>query len=350
MSDLINIQGVGIKAIAAAVPKNTIENSLAGLSLFGEKTPKVIKATGIEQRRILKNGSGVDLACCALKKLHEADAFNGEDIGGVVFLTTTPDNLMPNNSSKVQGVCGLPSEIPYFDINHACAGFPYALWVASLMAKNLGKDVLLLNADKQSHITSREDKSTALIFSDGAAAVLVGASENAQSVFSFETQSSLRESIIVKDGGGVKPYSDDSLLYRELEDGSKIRDIDIHMSGIDIFNFVVKDVLKHARKFQERSKIEVDIIDKFVFHQANKFMIRQLSRNLGIPWDKVPITLDRFGNSSSSTVPIALSSAYEENIKDQRVFLCGFGAGASIGSCIVEIIDAINLGVEEYDI
>jgi len=351
--NISKISGIKIDGIYACLPNTEIDNRNAGEELFGKSIEDLIKSTGIEKRRICSKGTtGLDLSIKAAKGLFMADDINPMEIGGVVYVTFTPDNLMPNNSTYVQSELKLPNNIPAFDINLACSGYPYGLWISAMMAKNLNKKVLLLDGDKQSHITSPHDKGTALLFSDaGSATMLSPDNTGSQWQFAFETIGSKREVLYIEDGGAKNSLSNNSFLYKTYEDGNKRRNTDIKMDGLEVFKFVAQGVKKNLTELLNDADRKPEDFDYLILHQANLYMMKQLCKKLGFPLEKMPITADKYGNSSSSTIPVVMASELQKPIQEKglKLLMSGFGAGLSIGSALIELKKDTTLGVVEYE-
>ncbi len=350
------ISGVRFESVSACVPSNTVDNMQSGGMLFsGNELKNVLKATGIEKRRICKNSgtTALDLSLKAAEDIFENTGLGKDEIGAVVFVTFTPDNQMPNNATLVQKRLGLSNFIPAFDINLACSGYVYGLWVASMMAVNLNKKVLFLDGEKQSHITSQNDKSTALLMGDaGSATVLSPAGKNGcEWFFSFETYGEDREALYIPAGGARSPLKKEDLEYVEDETGSSRRNIDIRMDGMEVFRFVIQKVSSNIKNIMEDTRINEQDVDFFAFHQANEYMLRQISKRNNIPFSKVPISIDRYGNSSSTTVPVTICSERKEQIREtrNRVLLSGFGGGLSIGTGIIDMDKVYCGGIIEYE-
>jgi 3-oxoacyl-[acyl-carrier-protein] synthase-3 len=351
--NISKISGVKIDGIYACIPSREVDNRLEGEDLFGNSIEDLIKSTGIAKRRICPtNITGLDLCLKAAKELFKVGNINPCDIGGIVYVTFTPDNMMPNNSTYVQSILNLPNDIPAFDINLACSGYPYGLWISSMMAKSLNKKILLLDGDKQSHITSPYDKATALLFSDAGSATIISPGDSQYEwQFTFETNGSKREVLSIKDGGARNSLSNKSLLYNAYEDGSKRRNIDIKMDGLEVFKFVAQSVKTNLIEFLDAMAKKPENFDYLILHQANVYMMKQLCKKLGFGLEKMPVTADKYGNSSSSTIPVSIASELQEAIKGKELSLLisGFGAGLSVGSASIRLDKNISLGVAEYE-
>lgn len=348
---MVEIKGINIVALAGCVPKEIVNNHIFGVELFENDIKKVIKATGIEERRICaENITALDLCVFAAEKIFEEKKELKKEIGAIIFVTSTPEYIMPNNATLVQDRLQLSKEVLAYDINIACSGYPFGLFNAALTAKALKKKVLLLDGDKQSHFTSKYDKATGLLFGDGGSATIVGeCSEDTSWKFEFETDGSKHDAIIIEDGGSKNWIKDSSLQYYNLDEKSKIRKIDIRMNGMDVFNFATKNVPKNIKKLISEGEINIENIDILALHQANKFMIRQISKGIGIPLEKTPMCIEKYGNTSSSTIPIVLGEKYKNELSNKKILMSGFGAGLSIGTAYIETVETLSLGVIEYE-
>lgn len=349
---MVEIKGVNIEAIIGCVPANKVNNLEFGERLFGNKIKQIIKATGIEQRAVCKNINTTSLDLCveAAKELLRKCKINKEDIGAVIFVTTTPEYVIPNNATLVQDILELPKEIIAYDINLACSGYPYGLLNAAMLVNSMNKKVLLLDGDNQTHFTSPYDKSTSIIFADGGSATLLGKSLNEEQTwkFSFESDGSGHNAILVPYGGSKNWIKEDSLEWIELEDGSKRKKSDAIMDGMAVFNFATQSVPKNIKQMMEKYNITDKDVDVLALHQANKYLIKQIGRSLGIENEKIPVTINKYGNTCSSSIPILLADTFINQTYSKKILMSGFGAGLSIGTAFLETENTKYLGVIDY--
>jgi 3-oxoacyl-[acyl-carrier-protein] synthase-3 len=237
---------------------------------------------------------------------------------------------MPNNASYAQHLLGLPQEIPAFDINHACSGYIYGIWNAGMIAKNLNKKVLLLDGDVNSHYVSPWDKSTGLLFGDaGTATVISPAGEHENWSFTFNTDGSKRDAITMKIGFR-NLLNSESLTYKEYEGGNKRRFIDMQMEGEAVFKYVVSRVPKIVTDFLEEKESGPSEFSHLILHQANSFMLRKLARKIGFSFDQMPLSINKFGNTSSASIPLTICSELFSTPRNE-VLMVGMGAGLATG-------------------
>lgn len=348
------LDGIKIDGICACVPSHTVDNTTFGAELFGDRIEDTIRVTGIRTRRVCPPGSGItalDLCIEAAKKLLEHHTLISSDLGGVLFVTQTPDHDIPNNSSRAADLLGLSHSCTAVDTSFGCSGYVYGLWLAGLMAKSLNAPVLLLDGETHSYFTSPRDRATALLFGDAGSATILTPDEGADPwFFGFLTDGSKHDVLLVPEGRSRNLFNEHSLEYRNWPDGGVRRPIDIRMDGMAVFNFVVRNVPPVLTEVLKNAGVPADAVDRLLLHQANLFMIEQVAKQVGIPRDRMPVSLDRYGNSSSATLPVTICSelAGELQTERKRALLAGFGAGLSIAAASIEMGPCICPGLLEY--
>ncbi len=346
--------GVRVAGLAACVPSRVIRNREAAAELYGDDIDGVIKATGVAERRAAPEGEATALDLCdkAASFLFEKSAYSKEQIGAVVFVTSSPDYILPNNSTQAQHRLGLGGAVAAFDVSLACSGYVYGLWTAALAAASMGKSVLLLDGETNSQYASTKDKATALLFGDaGTATIIEPCGEASPWTFAFETDGSKRDALIIPEGGYKNRANAQSGEYREWPDGGVRRGIDMKMDGMEVFNFVVRSVPKCLDFLMQETGTTPDGYDALVLHQANLFMIRQVAKKMKFAMEKVPTTIQKYGNSSSATIPVTLASELREKLESGslNVLMSGFGAGLSLASVSMPIGPCCCPGVIEHE-
>lgn len=347
--------GVRLAGIAACVPSHEVDNLKSGKDLYGDDIESLIKTTGVRYRRTCPENSVTSLDLC----LRSAEALREkgisfENLGGVICVTQTPDNLLPNNATLAQQKLKLPTDTMAMDINLACSGYPYGLLSTSLLVKATGRPFLLLDGDTHSHFVSPEDKTTSLLFGDAGTATLLEPCEAEEDWhFEFDTDGSFREALIIPDGGYRNRANAESAQMKPQPDGGMRRAIDMKMDGMTVFNYVVRNVPKNMARLLQKTGRSTEEIDYLVLHQANSFMVRQVARKTGFKEkDKVPMSIHKYGNSSSTTIPLTIASELGASIsggEKRQILMAGFGAGLSIASALISVSDCICPGVVEYD-
>ena len=352
--NISSIKGVRIEGIGACVPKKEIDNSVFAKEYFDEDLSNTIRAIGVEKRRVCadKDTTSLDLSLEAARELFNQIDFDVNDIGGIVFVTLTPDYLMPNNASRAQSLLNLPKNVAAFDVNHACSGYVYGLWVSALMAKNLNKKILLLDGDTNSKYVSPYDKATALLFGDaGTATIISPVDDDSEWKFTFFTDSVQGDALMIPGIGFRNMLSKESLEYQIFPDGGKRRLIDMKMNGEDVFNYVVLTVPKILKNFMREANVTPDDLQYLLLHQANAFMLRKLARKIKFPLEKMPVSIAKYGNTSSVSIPLNICSEISDHIKENKakVLMTGMGAGLSTGAAILDIGVCHSIGVLEKD-
>lgn len=339
------IKGVKMQAIAACVPEKTINNREFALKNFpNDDLSSTISALGVEQRHIVEKDDTTALTLCieAGKKVLEGVDVN--EIGAVVFVTLTPDCLMPNNASYAQHLLGLPNGIAAFDINHACSGYLFGLWNVAMIVQNIGKKVLLLDGDVNSKYVSQWDKSTALLFGDAGTATLLTPDIAAPDWnFTFNTDGSNRDVILMRLGMKY-PIKPEYLSYNEYPDGSKRRFIDMQMDGRKVFDYVLDVVPPIVNNFMDELETGAVEYDKLLLHQANAFMLKRLAKSIGFSKDKMPLSMNKYGNTSSVSIPLTICSELTEESVG-KVLMIGMGAGLATGVGEVSLSGVENKGM-----
>jgi 3-oxoacyl-[acyl-carrier-protein] synthase-3 len=333
------IENVKISGISICVPKQ-IEENTAFLLFSDEEAKKFISTTGVERRR--KSGSNTctsDLCVSAAEALISGLHWNKDDISIVVFVSQTPDYIMPATSPIIQHRLGLSTDCYTLDISLGCSGWVYAMSViAGLLTKLIGGGrALLLTGDTPSKISSVEDKSTYPLFGDAGTATALEYAEDAESMyFGMNSDGSGYKSIIINDGGlGFRnPFSFSSLDMVVRGDGIVSSNLHQILDGMDVFSFGIKEAPKSVNRLIETFNLDKDKIDYFIFHQANLYMNEQIRKKLKLPIEKIPYSLKNFGNTSSASIPLTMVTQLYRELQEKKLqhIACGFGIGLSWGS------------------
>ncbi len=278
---------------------------------------KIFAKTGIAARHIARDGeSALDLAEGAAKKLFALYSISPSSVDFLLLCTQSGEYKLPSSACLLQNLLGIPQTAGALAFDHGCSGFIYGLSLAKgLIAGGMAKNVLLVTAETYSKYITPEDKSTRTIFGDGAAAVLIDVPAAAKiGAFSFGTDGSGAEKLIVRDGR-------------------------LFMDGPEIFNFTLDIVPMTMEDVLSKNGLSREDIDLYVFHQANKFMLDSIRKINGLPRDKFYINLETTGNTVSSTIPIALKQLEDARKlrPGMKVMLMGFGVGLSWGATIITI-------------
>lgn len=287
--------------------------------------------TGIKERRIANGMPTSDMAVLACERALEMAGCGHEEIDLLITGTVTPDYRLPSNACVVQEKMGLPNAVA-FDVVAACTGFINALSIAaSYIESGKSKKALVVGVEKLSAITNYKDRNTCVLFGDAAGAAVVGESTNGSGVLSsfMRSDGRMRELLWTEVGGTANPY-----LHGHDYDG---RD-KIMMSGSDVFKIAVKQMGMAATKVIEDAGLQIDDISLVIPHQANIRIIEALAKRLKISLDKVFLNIEKYGNTSSASVPLALDQANRQGLikKGDHVLIVAFGGGLIWGAALMK--------------
>lgn len=328
----LKIDNVKISGIVSAVPKNVVKNRDLDLFANKQEAEKFISVTGIEEKRHAEiEECTSDLCYVAAEELIKKLNWNKEDVEVLIMVTQTPDYLAPNTSIILQDRLGLPKSCVCFDVPLGCSGYIYGLSIISqFLQKGAFKKGILLVGDTLSKQCSSLDKSTFPLFGDAGCATAVEFKEGSEMLYNLWSDGSGFNSIIVPDGGYRNPVNENSFKQEKDSEGNIRSRINTYMNGTEVFSFGISEVPKEVKSFFAHFNLSSTDIDYSFFHQANKFMNEMIRKKIGLTKEQVPYSLDKFGNTSSATVPLTISSI-GHNVTGKNVLMCGFGVGLSIG-------------------
>lgn len=336
-----------IKGISAAIPSGQLDLKSLG-SLYGEEEVKrIIASTGIEQVRTAKEGQCTsDLCASAAELLLERLEVNPSTVDGIVFVSQTPDYIMPATSALLQHRLGLPTTAAAFDINYGCSGFVYGLYQASMMIEAGGCErVLICAGDTSTRLVHPNDRSVRMVFGDGGSAALVEKGES-QSFFLLRTDGSGADNLMVPAGGARNPISEQTSIPTEAEDGNIRNEETLYMNGMEIMTFALKEVPAMINELLEETGWKKDEVGTFALHQANKFMLEYLRKKMKLQKTSVPIAVSTVGNTGPASIPLMLTIKHKELSEGnqlEKVICCGFGVGLSWAACSLDLSRAVIL-------
>jgi 3-oxoacyl-[acyl-carrier-protein] synthase-3 len=340
------IEQVRIAGIAACVPKTKREN-IDNPVFLPNSGESFIKMTGVSEVRIAdKSICTSDLCYAAAEKLLKELKWDRAEVDVIVFVSQTPDYLLPVTSATLQNKLGLSTGCLAIDIPLGCSGYVYGIMnIASMMSAGKLRKGLLCVGDTLSKITSVKDKSTQPLFGDGSAVTAFEYSEKAAPMlFDMGTDGSGYRAIIVPDGGARSPFNQESLLMKQTADGIERNSCQLELDGMDVFSFGVSQAPKTVNSLLTHFILDKDDVDYFVFHQANRMMNEIVAKKLKLPAAKVPYSLKKFGNTSSATIPLTMVSELREtciNASPTKWIFCGFGVGLSWGTVYAETANLV---------
>lgn len=318
-----------ILGTGAYVPKRVLTN--ADLERMVETSDTwVVERTGIRERRVVEPGQACsDLAVEAAQRALMAADVAPSEIDLILLATCTGDSPLPSTACLIQHRLGA-KRAAACDISAACCGFIYALAIADAYVKNGMRRVLVIGSEVMSAITDWTDRNTCVLFGDGAGAVVVGQGTEGSGILSthLHANGGLSDMIQVPGGGSREPASKQVLEEKRCF---------IKMKGNETFKIAVKSMEEATKEALDANKLTMDDIDLFIPHQANMRILNAVSQRLGLAREKLMINLDRFGNTSAASIPLALDQAVQEGRihKGSVVLLAAFGAGLTWASAVV---------------
>lgn len=313
------MNGIKIRSTGRCVPENVVTNF--DLSARMDTSDEWITSrTGIRRRRHCTDEGPAFLSTQAARRALERSDVSPDQIGACIVATLTPEALVPCTACLLQKELGLPTDIPCFDLNAACTGFLFALHTMEcLLNASPRKFGLVVGAEALSRVINWEDRSTAVLFGDGAGAAVVECREGWPSI-----------------GAVLGSRGDDTMLH-VAGPGSGQPSL-ISMEGTKVFKFAVETVPRCIDQVLERHGLSASDVDYFVFHQANSRIIDLAARRYAIPPDKYAKNLEEYGNTSAASIPLLLCELEERGKigPGSRVLMVGFGGGLTWGGALVE--------------
>ena len=291
----------------------------------------IVERTGIRERRIASADVTVaSMGASAARIAMERAGVDTSEIDILIVSTATPDRLLPSTACDIQALLDLSNAVA-FDVSAACSGFLYALTMAEgHISTGRGRIALVVATEKMSSITDWSDRSTCVLFGDGAGAVVLQGSDGERGILGTHHRSdgNLAELLYRPAGGAAIPFDEEVLRNRSHL---------VHMSGQEVFKNAVRSMAGSASSALEQSDLTPDDIDLVIPHQANIRIIEATARYVGVPMEKVFVNVDRYGNMSSATIPVAMDEALDEGRlrTDMNVLLVAFGAGLTWGALVI---------------
>jgi 3-oxoacyl-[acyl-carrier-protein] synthase-3 len=288
--------------------------------------------TGIKERRVLEEGKGnADMAFRAARRALKDAQMQATDLDAIIMGTVTPDYPFPSSACVLEDMLGARNVFS-FDVGAACSGFLNALSVAdSFIRTGQINNALVVGSDALSRLLNWQDRGTCILFGDGAGAVVLGASQNGSGILStrLRTDGSYVKTLYVPAGGSLKPATPETVQRNEHT---------ITMNGKEVFKIAVRSMEEISRQALIEADVQVSEVALVIPHQANRRIIVALAERLGIPMERVMVNLEKYGNTSAASIPVALDEAKRQGrIKPgDIVLLNAFGAGFAWGAAVIK--------------
>lgn len=311
------LEGIHIVATGHYAPPKVVTND--DLSRIVDTNDEWIRQrTGIERRHFTEGEKNLDIALKAARMAIEHADIDLNDFAACIVATFSPDYFVPSVACMLQKELGLPEDIPSFDLNAACSGFLYALQVArGMLLQSEKKYALVIGSEIISKVLDMEDRSTCILFGDGAGAAIIELSEEKKYV-SYLGARGNDEYIVCPNADGERHV--------------------VHMEGNAVFRFAVSTVPMCINKVLEKAGVDKDDVDFYVCHQANKRIIESVAAKLDLPLEKFYMNLQEYGNTSAASVPIVLSEMNNAGMfkPGMKIVCVGFGAGLTWAGALIE--------------
>jgi len=311
--------------VICCLPSRRVENAELAVRLGAKPVDDVTAMTGVETRYYAAPGQTAgDLCLRAAQQLLARMGWDPHTIDALIFVTQTPDQRLPATACGLHGHLGLGPRCQAFDVNLGCSGYVYGLWLATALVAAGCRRVLLLAGDTSSRLVDPLDRTTALLFGDAGSASAIEADAAAPPA----------HFVLGTDGTGARHLAAAGGGYRDPAGPATLV-----MDGTEVFGFTLRAVPALVRDTLEQAGQTIDAIDIFALHQANRFMLRHIGKKLSIDPARMPINIDRYGNTSSASLPLLICTDLAEPLTTmpRTVLLAGFGVGYSWGAACLRL-------------
>lgn len=340
----MKFKGIGISAMAGAVPSHIIENLKYTEFFPQEQVNEVVEKMGVYERRFADAATcSSDLCFAAAQKLFADNDIDRSEIDLLVFISQTQDYRMPATACTLQHRLGLSNSCIAFDINLGCSAFIYGMSVVYSMMQSSGlRKALILDGETRSKVYGPRDRRSAFIYGDGGVAALVERDEKfGETTLSLNSDGSRADLIMIKAGGYRHPSTPETLKERVVDEYGNMRSEEQgYMKGGDVLNFVIREIPRDLKKTLAESGKTVEELDYIVFHQANNFINSYIAKKMKLDVNKIPHTIEKFGNTSSVSVPLTIVSELRGKMEGSKtLMLSAFGVGMTWASAIASFVD-----------
>lgn len=341
---------IRVAGVACAVPRNKIETE-SYKPLFGdEEVEKFMAMTGVRSaHRTLEHQTTSDLGFRAAKELLAKKGVRPEEIGALIFASHSPDYRRPATAFVLQHRLGIPKDAVCYDISLGCSSLVVGMQsLASLMSSSDVQKALLVVGDTGGKTIYPTDRSSLMLFGDAGGVVLLEKTDEPCAIQGMVRSDGDGYRYMIVPGGGYRNLHAGEEVF-QCEDGNERTLMNSFIQGTAVFTFTIFDVPRMIKDFWAKTETGPDSYDCFAFHQANLYILKQIAKKTKMDFNKLPITLDRYGNTSGASAVVSLCDRYGSN-DDQakiRVMACGFGVGISLGAVSFEIAPSDILPIVE---
>jgi 3-oxoacyl-[acyl-carrier-protein] synthase-3 len=329
-----SFNNIRITGIASAVPTKVVKSTDFNEKFGAEAVQKFVDMTGVkEHRESLVHQTASDFGYVAAEKLISEKGIERETIGVLLFGAHSTDYRRPATAAVLHKRLGLSKDCAAFDVGLGCSAFVYCVQIAASMLQcSDAQKALIIVGETMTKMIYPEDKSAAMLFGDGGAAVILEKTEEENKLAGKVCTDGTGYRAIIAPAGGFRNLEDshEPMIWA---DGSTRTLYNTNMNGTDVFSFTVTKVPKTIKEFLKETEQDVESFDCLAFHQANQFIQQQLAKKLKADINKMPLCLDHYGNTSAPAIPLLLSDVYGncDEDKELNVLMCGFGVGLSWG-------------------
>lgn len=344
---------IKIVAVASAVPTEVVKLDSFADKFGADYVEKYKEQTGVKQfHKTREHQTASDLAYAAAENIISTKGIDRDSIGALVFIAHSTDYWRPATACVLHKRLGLNKDCAAYDISLACSAVPYGLYtVGSMMETSDISRALLLVGETPQKITNSDDKSSCMLIGEGGGAFLLEKTDESGAGISGICRSfGQGYNAIIMPGGGFRNPNPPAEEY-VWKDGNKRSMYNVMMRGEDVFAFTISDIPKTIKEYLAKEGTTVDNYDCLAIHQANKFILQMLCKKLKVNPEKMPICLDRYGNTSAASIPMVLGDVYgnSDDTKALNVLMSGFGVGLSWGVCSSKISPNDILPIIESD-
>lgn len=334
----LRVSDVRIAGVASAVPERASPVAEASDRFGAAEVEKIIGSTGVRSRRIASaQVCASDLCLAAAEKLLAELSWTRDSIGAVVFVSQTPDYVLPATSCVLHQRLNLSRSCAAWDVNLGCSGFVYGLWQAAQAAAGGAGRTLLLVGDTINRLVSPVDRTTALLFGDAGAAAAIEPRQGARPMtFVLGTDGRGASRLMTPAGGFRQPRTPATAMRKNHGDNLR-SDEELFLDGAEVFAFTLREVPSLVKETLAASNQTLDEIDYLAPHQANRFLLEHLARKMRLPLEKLPLALEEYGNTSGASIPLTLTHALAGELRSRslNLLLAGFGVGWSWAAAAV---------------